>query len=109
MVAPLDEVHEAAANPARRRNLELALANRADEGVGQHGRGALRGARRVVGAQRHGGHRESVQEVERVRKAPVLEIEHQIHLALAIELDPLRAVPMGGVGPSGRTAFRLPV
>jgi hypothetical protein len=36
-----------------------------------------------------------MQEVEGVREALVLEVEHEVDFALAVELDPLRPMSMG--------------
>ena len=36
-----------------------------------------------------------MQEVESVREAFILQIEHNVDLALAVEIDALRAMPMG--------------
>ena len=56
-------------------------------------RAAMRGG--IVDAHGDGGDRQAVQQVEGVREALVLEVDHEVDLALAVELDLLRAVAMG--------------
>ena len=89
------EVEQAAADTAHGRDRQLTLADGSGERPGQHPRGMALGGGGIVDPQRQGGHRQAVQELEGVGETLVLEIEHEVDLALAMQLDLLGTMAVG--------------
>ena len=80
---PVDEVKQAAANSAHRRNVELARSYRLPKRLVEQPHRALDRRGCVIDAQRHGADRSSVRDVEGMGKALGLAINDDVDLALS--------------------------
>ena len=78
----VDEINEAAAKPAHRRNVELARPDGLMERTVEQPLRAVERCFRVIDAQRDGAHGRAVRDVEGMREAFLLGVDHEIDVAL---------------------------
>ena len=91
----VDEIDETAAKAAHRRNVELARTHGLAERTVEQPLRPVERRRGVVDAQRDRAHGRAVRDVERMRKAFRLFVDHQIDVALLPARDALRLVLAG--------------
>ena len=88
----VDEIEQASAQSAHRRNFQLARADRLAERRVAELLGAVERGRRVVDLQAHRANRRSVRKLMRVREAVLVAVEDEIDPALRPARDRLRLV-----------------
>ena len=96
----IEEIDQAAAHAAHRRDVELARADGlAERRIEQQG-GALEGGRCIVDGEPQRADGRAVHDVEGMGEAFLLAIDDQVDVALAPACDGLRAMPAGAAKPS---------